>query len=80
MDKDFLERVRLMHETVYRQEYSKDIVAVLNSEPGEYENNPTIIEYKEKGYRLFDANMCGSDNELGGNTFVYSGRKNQMKL
>ena len=65
MDKDFLERVRLMNEIVYRQEYSKDIVAVLNSEPGEYENNPTIIEYKEKGYRLFDANMCGAGNELG---------------
>jgi hypothetical protein len=37
---------------------------VLNGgELGVYENNPTVIEYENKGYRLCDANMFGEGLE-----------------
>ena len=45
------------------------MVAVISgAEPGDYQNNPTIDEYKQKGYKLIDANMfgkVGAESERG---------------
>ena len=66
MDAKFVEGMRQMHESCYRLDYGMDVIAVVSAgEPGEYENNPTIEEYTQKGYKLIDANMFGCGNERG---------------
>ena len=42
------------HET-----FGSNAVVVLNEEPGRYADNPIILEYKSKGYKLCDANCFG---------------------
>ena len=55
------EDMRLLFEKYYQLEYGEDVVAVISSaEPGDYQNNPTIDEYTQKGYKLIDANMFGT--------------------
>ena len=44
----------------------KDALAVVSEgPPGQYEDNPTVNEYKAKGYKLVDGNMFGQGNETG---------------
>ena len=55
-----------MYETFYKADYGPNVVAVISEgQPGEYDDNPTIDEYTEKGYKLIDANMFGQDGEVG---------------
>lgn len=48
----------LFYEESYREDYP-ECEAVVCRTPGEYDDNPIIKEYKQKGYELIDANMCG---------------------
>lgn len=62
MEKDFAERMRAFYQNCYQCEYGDNVIAVISKGvPGVYDNNPTLEEYKEKGYRLMDANICGSE-------------------
>lgn len=55
-----------MYEFFYKQDYGKDVVAVISEgEPGEYDENPSVKEYTDKGYKLVDANMFGEEGEIG---------------
>ena len=50
--------------------YGKDAVAVVSKgSPGNYDDNPTVMEYEAKGYKLVDSNMFGhmfgQGNETG---------------
>ncbi len=66
MEAEFIEKMRLFYEKCYKLEYGTDIVAAVNGgEPGNYDNNPTIEEYAQKGYKFFDANMFGHGDECG---------------
>ena len=64
MEKDFVTNMLEIYTFFAIDEFGTDAIVVLNGgEPGEYENNPTIQEYEEKGYRLCDANMFGKGCE-----------------
>jgi hypothetical protein len=64
MDKDFIKTMLAMHTLVAKEAFGADAVVALNAgELGVYENNPTIIEYEQKGYKLCDANMSGEGLE-----------------
>ena len=64
MEKDFITTMLRIYTLGAIDTFGMDAIVVLNGgEPGEYENNPTIKEYEEKGYRLCDTNMFGKDLE-----------------
>lgn len=64
MEKDFIATMLKIYTLGAIDTFGMDAIVVLNGgEPGEYENNPTIQEYEEKGYRLCDANMFGKGCE-----------------
>jgi hypothetical protein len=64
MEKDFVTNMLEIYTFFAIDTFGTDAIVVLNGgEPSEYENNPTIKEYEEKGYRLCDANMFGQDLE-----------------
>jgi hypothetical protein len=64
MEKDFIATMLKIHTLAAIDTFGTDAIVVLNGgEPGVYENNPTIKEYEEKGYRLCDANMFGQGLE-----------------
>lgn len=64
MEKDFIATMLRIYTLDAIDTFGTDAIVVLNGdEPGVYENNPTIKEYEEKGYRLCDANMFGQDLE-----------------
>ncbi len=64
MDKDFIKTMLAMHTLVAKEAFGADAVVALNAgELGVYENNPTIIEYEQKGYKFCDANMFGEGLE-----------------
>ena len=66
MDKDMVENVRNFFEIIYKQVVNADAVAVVSTgEAGEYKNNPTIKEQKEKGNKLIDGNMFAQYDERG---------------
>ena len=47
-----------------KETFGIDAVVALNAGgPGVYENNPTIIEYEQKGYKFCDANIFGEGLE-----------------
>ena len=60
MEKDFIATMLKIHTLGAIDRFGEDAIVVLNGgEPGVYENNPTIMEYEQKEYRLCDANMFG---------------------
>lgn len=60
MDNDFVKKMLIIYTMDAIDRFGSDAIVVLNGgEPGVYENNPTIMEYEGKGYRLCDANMFG---------------------
>ncbi len=64
MEKELIEKILKIYEFGAKSDFGADAIVVLNGgAPGEYENNPTIIEYEEKGYRFCDANMFGQGCE-----------------
>ena len=64
MEKELIEKILKIYEFGAKADFGADAIVVLNGgTPGEYENNPTIIEYEEKGYRFCDANMFGQGCE-----------------
>lgn len=64
MDKDFVKTMLALHMLATKETFGEDCVVVLNvGEPGVYENNPTIMEYEEKDYKLCDANLFGQGDE-----------------
>ncbi|MBO4875602.1 MAG: hypothetical protein J5542_09885 [Bacteroidales bacterium] len=64
MEKELIEKMLKIYEFGAKADFGADAIVVLNGgTPGEYENNPTIIEYEEKGYRFCDANMFGQGCE-----------------
>ena len=64
MDQDFIETMLKFHTFNAKMTFGPEAIVVLNGgTPGEYEHNPTIKEFKEKGYRLCDANMFGQGSE-----------------
>ena len=64
MEKELIEKILKIYEFGAKADFGVDAIVVLNGgTPGEYENNPTIIEYEEKGYRFCDANMFGQGCE-----------------
>ena len=61
-----------MFEYANRLELGDDVIVVISEgQPGEYENNPTIMAYKEKGYRLHHANMFGCGVEDVGEILIF---------
>lgn len=61
-DEDFVKTMLKLHTFGAIETFGKDVIVVLNEgEPGEYENNPTIIKYEGMGYQLCDANMFGKE-------------------
>jgi hypothetical protein len=66
MDPKFIEGMRCMNQIGAWEKYGKDALAVVSEGPrGQYEDNPTVNEYKAKGYKLVDGNMFGHGNETG---------------
>ena len=66
MDAELIERMKRIYQISAWETYGKDAIAVLSEgTPGIYDNNPTINEYKTKGYKLVDANMFGHGVETG---------------
>ena len=66
MDEKYIESMRCMNQISAWESYGKDALAVVSKgTPGQYEGNPTVDEYKAKGYRLVDGNMFGQGNEIG---------------
>ncbi len=64
MDKNFIKNMLALHFFAAKEAFGSDAVVALNAgEPGVYENNPTIIEYEQKGYKFCDANMFGEGLE-----------------
>ena len=64
MEKKLIEKMLKIYEFGAKADFGADAIVVLNGgTPGEYENNPTIIEYEGKGYRFCDANMFGQGCE-----------------
>ena len=64
MYKDFIKTMLALHTLAAKEAFGADAVVALNAgEPGVYENNPTIIEYEQKGYKFCDANMFGEGLE-----------------
>ena len=64
MEKELIEKMLKTYGFMAKLDFGLDAIVVLNGgTPGEYENNPTIIEYEEKGYRFCDANMFGQGFE-----------------
>ena len=64
MEKELNEKMLKIYAFAAKDTFGADAIVVLNGgTPGEYENNPTIIEYEKKGYRLCDANMFGKGFE-----------------
>ena len=64
MDKDFIKTMLALHFLAAKETFGPDAIVILNGgELGVYENNPTVIEYENKGYRLCDANMFGEGLE-----------------
>ena len=60
MDNTFICAMLALHTLAAKETFGEDAVVALNAgEPGVYENNPTIIEYEQKGYKFYDANMFG---------------------
>ncbi len=60
MDKDLIATMLKIHTLGAIDTFGPNAIVVLNGgEPGVYENNPTIMEFEQKGYRLCDANMFG---------------------
>ena len=58
MEKELIEKMLKTYGFMAKLDFGEDAIVVLNGgTPGEYQNNPTIIEYEEKGYRFCDANM-----------------------
>ena len=55
-----------------REAYGDDVVVVLSeAKPGEYADNPTIKEYKAKGYEFLDANIFGMGLEQMGEVLLF---------
>lgn len=64
MDQVFMKTMLALHTLAAKETFGEDAVVALNAgEPGVYENNPTIIEYEQKGYKFCDANMFGEGLE-----------------
>ena len=64
MEKELIEKMLKIYDFAAKADFGDDVIVVLNGgTPGEYENNLTIIEYEEKGYRFCDANMFGQGCE-----------------
>lgn len=64
MDKDFIKTMLALHTLAAKEAFGSDAVVALNAgEPGVYENNPTIIEYEQKGYIFCDTNIFGEGLE-----------------
>ncbi len=64
MEKGFLKGMLALHIIAAKETFGPDAIVILNGgELGVYENNPTVIEYENKGYRLCDANMFGEGLE-----------------
>ena len=62
--KNIIEDMRCMYQIDAWETYGKDAVAVMNEGfSGEYDENPTMKEYKAKGYKLVDANMFGEGTD-----------------
>jgi hypothetical protein len=66
MDEILVEQIRCLNQISAWETFGMHAVAVVSKgNPGEYENNPTVIEYQAKGYELVDANMFGQGGETG---------------
>ena len=64
MDDTYIYAMLALHTLAAKEAFGADAVVALNvGEPGVYENNPTIIEYEQKGYKFCDANMFGEGLE-----------------
>ena len=55
--------------------YGKDAVAVVSKgSPGNNDDNPTVMEYEAKGYKLVDSNMfgqCGCQGNETGEILIF---------
>ena len=66
MDAKLIEVMRCMNQIDAWETYGKDAVAVVSKgSPGNNDDNPTVMEYEAKGYKLVDSNMFGQGNETG---------------
>lgn len=75
VNKEHAEEMRVFYERCYREEYGPEVMAVLNGgEPGNYDNNPTVEEYRQKGYKLIDANMFGDSLGSVAEIFIFAPR------
>ncbi len=64
MDQFFINTMLALHTLAAKETFGIDAVVALNAGgPGVYENNPTIIEYEQKGYKFCDANIFGEGLE-----------------
>ena len=66
MDEILVEQIRCLNQISAWETFGMHAVAVVSKgNPGEYDNNPTVIEYQARGYELVDANMFGQGGETG---------------
>ena len=64
-DEDLIESMLLLHTSCAKDTYGRDAIVVLNEGvPCMYDNNPIILEFKDKGYELCDANCFGTDDRV----------------
>ena len=69
---DFCKSMLQFHTDLAREAYGDDVVVVLSEgKPGEYADNPTIKEYKAKGYEFFDANIFGMGLDQTGEVLFF---------
>jgi hypothetical protein len=74
MEKSDIENLRKLYELSYQEGDSTAIVVVEYGEV-DYENNETIKEYRNKGYKLIDSNCFGEGLEQIGEFLVFVKRK-----
>lgn len=74
---DFAEKFRQINELAYRSQGYSDAKAVIIEGEVDYDSNPTVKEYIEKGYRIIDENRFGMGLQSQGTIVVFV--KNQEK-
>lgn len=70
MDKSDIENLRRFYELSYQEDDSSAIVVVELGEV-DFENNETITNYRNKGYKLIDSNRFGEGLNVVGEFLVF---------
>ncbi len=70
LDRKEIESMRRMHERNY-QEDNPTAVVVVEFGQVDYDTCPTVKDYQERGYRLYDANAFGNQDGCVGEFLVF---------